>query len=511
MKKKILIALTAASSLALAQVNGEIDSSFATDGIVAYDNNQYNDVVGKMVIGSNGEMYLAGYTSLNGVTDAMVMALKADGTLDGAFGTAGIKQIEYTNGEKDKFRDLAILPNGKILAVGETGPHLYANQLVAVLNSDGSHYGGFNQSGYLVNGNSKRDAWNSCVALANGKILVGGLTSDGGGSNVSISKFNADGSPDISFNLTGNLTFDNAASEQLTDLHEHSATKYYGVIKENTHKVRVMAFNQNGVMDVTFGNAGSKRIDMAPALEVNPTQVLTDSLGRVYVIGNTIHPNSKYKALVMRFLSTGELDSNYAINGIFEVNLGSTNANLAQNAVLLDDGTLLLSGLGAYNNTPTAITFRVATDGSLIFNHGQQGVYRYNITGTTEATALNLAMHPNGSIFGYCSTDLINQADFTVIKLKGKVGGLGVNESIVKNTSINAYPNPAQAEINLNLENFEGELVTINVYTTAGQILQSWQTNQPGYSLSLGNLSTGMYLLTANSPHKTAQLKFTKK
>lgn len=76
--------------------DGTVDSSFGTgragfeDGGATVNGFGYNDHATAMAVGPNGDIYLAGYTAVNGDLDRMVARYLPDGTPDPSFGTNGI-------------------------------------------------------------------------------------------------------------------------------------------------------------------------------------------------------------------------------------------------------------------------------------------------------------------------------------------------------------------------------------------------------------------------------------
>ena len=84
--------------------------------------------VNATVIQGDGKVLVAGSVG----SDAFVARLSADGSRDGGFGTNGV--WNFNLGDSEVVHDLLVLPDGKILAGGTTGP---SNYFLARLRSDG--------------------------------------------------------------------------------------------------------------------------------------------------------------------------------------------------------------------------------------------------------------------------------------------------------------------------------------------------------------------------------------
>jgi len=183
---------------------GDIDTTFngggtGADGLVLAVAVQSD---GKIVIGGN-------FTSYNGDAAASnrVMRLNADGTRDTTFNAGGA-------GADELVRAVAVQPDGKIVIGGNFDSYndnVAANDFVMRLNGDGTRDTTFNGSGACVGPADKpvcfTGANNSVYAVAvqpDGKIIIGGRFSTYNSDvAVGITRLNADGTRDTTFNAGG--------------------------------------------------------------------------------------------------------------------------------------------------------------------------------------------------------------------------------------------------------------------------------------------------------------------
>ena len=173
--------------------NGQPDSTFGTTGIVLTTNNSYDFTINAIKVLSNGKIMLGGgstYTTSNNNNFTLVQYQK-NGKLDSSFGRNGFTNTKFTLGSVIK--DLAILPDGKIIAVGGDADINYQHTYLARYNSNGSA-----DNSFSTNGKAAFD-WGdaeSVVVQRDGKYLVGG---DG----FVACRFTENGKIDSTFGMNG--------------------------------------------------------------------------------------------------------------------------------------------------------------------------------------------------------------------------------------------------------------------------------------------------------------------
>ena len=176
--------------------------------------------VSAMLVQPDGKILLAGTRPAsadpaNIGNSLFVMRLNADASIDKTFGNAGEVTIAF--GGDDLLSQLAIQADGKIVVAGSTRFTQSASLLpvsselaVVRLNADGGWDTAFGSNGELLVSSTGNDWTTAGIAIqADGKIIVDGnltpMTNAGGSTftELTVYRFNADGTADTSFNGSG--------------------------------------------------------------------------------------------------------------------------------------------------------------------------------------------------------------------------------------------------------------------------------------------------------------------
>ena len=189
---------------------GTLDTTFGTGGKVVIGITSGDDIVDdpSALLQPDGKIVVGGYGGVSN-TDFELVRLLPNGTLDASFGVGG-KVITALSGNDDSLYDLALQPDGKIIAVGHANYSGNLNDSTALVryNPNGSLDTTFAANGLLtVPLSSGYYVGNSVAVQPNGKILAFGFGNVGtsGAVGFAVARYNADGSPDTSFGTGGRV------------------------------------------------------------------------------------------------------------------------------------------------------------------------------------------------------------------------------------------------------------------------------------------------------------------
>jgi uncharacterized delta-60 repeat protein len=202
--------------------NGSLDTSFGGVGYVVYDNAVYYSYGFGSTIDAEGKILVTG---ANGA-DMATWRYNSNGSLDTSFGGVGYVVHHNAAGgdDVDEGRAVIIDTNGKILVAGESEGVSSTSWDMTIwrYNSDGSLDTSFGGSGYVSHnsaaGGNFSDWGQAITTYSNEKILIAGFSDSISQSDeMVIWCYNNDGSLDTSFGGVGYVVHNNAAGGNKTD------------------------------------------------------------------------------------------------------------------------------------------------------------------------------------------------------------------------------------------------------------------------------------------------------
>ncbi|MBJ7348130.1 MAG: hypothetical protein JHC87_06130, partial [Thermoleophilaceae bacterium] len=191
-------------SVARFNSDGSFDNSFDGDGKVITAVGTTHDFASSLAVQTDGKLILVG-RAVFGKNDFAIVRYNPDGSLDASFDGDGI-QTTSIGAFSDDARAVAIQADGKIVLAGSSSDGVNEHSALARFNVDGSLDSGFDGDGKLTTDVGPADALFRGVAVqTNGKIVAVGPRYSGGFFAFGLSRFNADGSLDSSFDGDGML------------------------------------------------------------------------------------------------------------------------------------------------------------------------------------------------------------------------------------------------------------------------------------------------------------------
>ncbi|MBL8829753.1 MAG: peptidoglycan DD-metalloendopeptidase family protein [Planctomycetaceae bacterium] len=354
------------------QVNQLLDSGFATAGrglfSLSPDTDNYRDVD----VLTNGRVIAVGTSS----DDLIVSRFLANGQLDPTFGTNGHTITDFGNLEVGY--SLAVQNDGKILVAGQSG----TQALLARYTENGVLDTSFGNSGRVLASFGGLSSFiRDIELLPDGRILVGGNTFSGGFYNSAVARFSAFGLLDTTFGVNGvTISAIGTGDDEIMNVELQSSGRIvvigYSGSATGTADFMVSRYLANGQIDTTFGTNGSTLLDFAESTN-RAWEGMVTADDRILAVGHV--GNS---AAIARFNSSGQLDTTFNGRGW----LVDDRWQLAFNECLLiaTDGTIYVGG-GAY--VPFSYDFYVAAynpDGSVRKDFGFQGVATTDFAASTD-------------------------------------------------------------------------------------------------------------------------------
>jgi uncharacterized delta-60 repeat protein len=198
------------SDFALARYNTDetLDASFGAGGRVTTDLQAGSFDFGRGVaLQRDGRIVVAGWNQdAAGTRVAFALArYNPDGSVDASFGSGGAVTTEI--GRFAEALDLAIQPDGRIVAAGFGGPARTIDFVLARYRPDGSLDANFGRSGTVITDFDESGDFGHAVGLEpDGKIVVAGFTDVSLNNDFALARYNPDGTLDPTFGTAGLVT-----------------------------------------------------------------------------------------------------------------------------------------------------------------------------------------------------------------------------------------------------------------------------------------------------------------
>ena len=369
---------------------GDLDPTFGNGGLVFPPAASASTVL--MNTGADGSIVVGTIDTLNKVSH--LMRYTPDGQMDAGFGDDGVVTFEFTPdtggwGGVEEFADLIVMPNGKIVALGN---NLAGNSTVHTalhaFNADGSVDTSFGDNGVVLLDNM---GWPQVRAGADGRIfLFGAGTQDG-----VVVCLNGDGSIDTTFGDQGRVRLDFGAWEEIRG----AALGPNGEIlvalssePQATSGFHVIRLTPAGQFDPTFGQDGKAFITRGQA-RILPDAVRVMSDGRIVVLGAQYDPSIDVapSAFATRLHADGSLDTSFGDGGTVAT------PRLSQLEVQAD-GKLVFAGTRQNaEGTDDTVLARLSADGSPDESFGEGGMRVHDFYDGSEGVSV-LRMTASGDI-----------------------------------------------------------------------------------------------------------------
>ncbi len=467
-------------------------------------------------------------------------------TLDNTFGSGGLV-ITNINDRNDGEADLKVQPDGKILQLGYSYDSLTFKMILIRYNIDGSIDTTFGNQGF-VDGyiiDSTMSA-NSLVLQNDGKILVTGAAKFNTTYQAAIMRFNADGSPDNSFDSDGIKIFPaGLANSEFLFLLIQPDDKIVAVGDADdslgTYQDYAIArFHPDGMLDSTFGINGMVKT-MISAYSDIPHDAILQNDGKIVTVSYNIN------FIVVRYNNDGTLDNSFGVNGIADLAVGFYNC-FAYDLEIKSNGQILVCGTidDPFTSSTDVGIVQCNTDGSVDPGFGSAGLVTTDVAGSLfNDGGMDLSILGDGKLLvgGYSSygtykdfvlirytadgwldnsfnagdgmvvTEILGYDDYcrsVEIQADGKVlmGGSSYNGSnydmsMIRFTSdllstdpsiladqTNLYPNPATREITIEAPY---KVEKVEIFNLQGQLVSIKNPDQNN-QIDISEISNGHYL-----------------
>jgi uncharacterized delta-60 repeat protein len=322
--------------LAKFKADGEIDSSFGSDGYAIHNaaTGTSGEVARSVLVQSSGKIIVAGTIEHAGADDARdrdiaLLRFNADGTVDTNFGTNGLVTLDLSEGEvsgtsyvADNFGGLVQDSSGRLLihASKKRDSATDTDFVLVRLSADGV----LDQT-FGTNGQSSLDIRNlsatpkTALLLPSGQIIGTGYMRDGNVVLPVVYRTDANGQLDTSFGSDG--VYSQAVLTAVTEVYsavlqgDSIVTVGYGRNNEQENlDFLSLRIKSDGTLDSTYGTNGYVRVD-ASGFNDNGRNMTALPDGRLLLVGGGRTTEQAVDGMVAVLNADGQADSSFAENG----------------------------------------------------------------------------------------------------------------------------------------------------------------------------------------------------
>jgi uncharacterized delta-60 repeat protein len=345
-------------------------------------------------------------------------------------------------GAMDSIKGMTLQADGKILLVGQSYDMAHSSMYIDLVryNSDGTLDSSFDGDGKVATLINPYNYAYHVTVQSNGKILVAGSTLTGGYYNLSLVRYNSDGSLDTSFDTDGIVTTPIGANAANVTVQTDGKI----LVTSSLNDFKLIRYNNDGSLDMSFDTDGI----VTTPIGLGNDSSLSVSLqidGKILVAGYSNNGSNDDFALV-RYNSDGSLDTSFDSDGKVTTAIGLA-SDTANSLVLQADGKILVAG-SSYNgiNNDFALV-RYNSNGSLDASFDSDGKVTTAI-GTGDDNGYSVTLQTDGKILvaGYSNNGTNN--DFALVRYNsdGSLDSSFSNDGIVT-TSINSGNNRAYSVV----------------------------------------------------------------
>jgi len=311
---------------------GLLDPSFGSGGIVTTTLGSGSSQAEALAVQPDGKILAGGDTLVGSEEEFALARYNADGTLDTSFGTGG--KVTTAIGQSDLMFALLLQPDGKIVAAGGSYDGSAYDFALVRYNPDGTLDTSFGGGGKVVTPIAASGGGEAAaiVLQTDGKLVVGGSSHDS--SDFVIVRYNPDGTLDSGFG-TGGIVMTLAGYVRALALQPDGKIVAAGGCCVSTPKVALARYNTDGSLDTSFGTGGI--VTTTPG--ASGTGLVLQADGKL-VVGGEIENTFG----LLRFNTDGTPDTSFGAGGSVITPIGGTYRAAGQALVQQSDGDLVLAG-----------------------------------------------------------------------------------------------------------------------------------------------------------------------
>jgi uncharacterized delta-60 repeat protein len=392
-----LAAFLVLSVSAGAAAPGELDKTFGSGGKVTTLIGSDESDARAVVVQPDGKIVVGGWV---GSATLALARFKPNGALDPTFGSGGKVTTSLAGSFDAAVYDLALQPDGKIVAGGIDFLTQYESDfVVARYNANGSLDKTFGGSGFVTTDFDRLDTAHAVVIQPDRTIVVAGGSIGPGGPAMVLARYRPNGSLDPSFGSGGEVRgpTGTAAGNGLVRQPDGKLVVAATVAGSLGPEFALVRFNADGSLDTAFGSQG---VTTAPVGSYGtPYGLALQEDGRLVAAGNASDTYGKSGWGVARWNPDGTLDNPFGQGGVVVTETGAYDG-LARAVAVQPNGKIVTAG-DTRRSPPDdseVTVVRYQPDGSLDGRFGRNGIVTTRYGNVQYSYGEGLALQRDGKI-----------------------------------------------------------------------------------------------------------------
>ncbi len=346
--------------------NGSPDPGWGGDGLETTPLGEFAGAF-DVAVQSDGKVVAVGEAPGTENEDFAVVRYLGSGNLDPSFGGSDGIALVPVGTLDDSARAVAIGPGDRIAVTGISFlPGLNNGAGTAVLEANGTPEAAFGEGGTTIVGVSGDDRGEGIAVQGDGKVVIADSTGGGGGDGFTIARLGLDGKPDPSFGGDGIVKTPipgegGAAEGRIGDVVIQPDGRivgggygfdYVGPESISVSKFALARYLSDGELDPSFGIEGIVGAPLpGPGSDIGHTLALAPN-GKL-VLGGTYDPTAspleeEYAPAIARFNPNGSLDTGFGAGGSVLVPLKSGVADESLEGLAIQPDSKIIATGTAY-------------------------------------------------------------------------------------------------------------------------------------------------------------------
>jgi uncharacterized delta-60 repeat protein len=414
------------SDFALARYNadGSLDTSFGSGGKVTTDFGSRIDWASCVLIQGDGKIVAVGNATTTANYDFALARYTPAGALDTSFGSGGKVTTDFSRSSIDTAYAATLQSDGKIVAAGISSGSPSYDFAVARYSTSGGLDTGFGNRGKVVTDFSGFDDYAYDVTLqSDGKIVAAGTSySNKTSEDFALERYTASGALDSTFGVGGKVTTDFIGPTQ--NYGQGMAIQGDGKILVGGYTsdgiqssyMSLARVNSDGSLDAGFGSGGLVNVDFGFHHDDRASAVAIQSDGKILMVGTATGSSTGDDFALVRLTATGGLDSSFGTGGKVTTDF-SKGPDQAFAVAIQSDGKIVVAGSARTSSTEYDFALaRYNANGSLDTTFGSRGKVTTAFAPSLNAGVYGLILQGDGKIVAVGYGFNGSHADFAVAR-----------------------------------------------------------------------------------------------